>query len=76
MLKEVIECKQYLKATFENKIGLNANYNMKRESLNNDEIALNDDNLLPNVDEMKRCRNNGYDLINYVSNKLFNEKVF
>lgn len=76
MLKEVIECKQYLKASFENSIGLNANYNMKRESLNNDEIALNDDNLLPNVDEMKRCRENGYEIINYVSQKLFNEKVF
>lgn len=76
MLKEVIECKQYLKATFENKIGLNANYNMKRESLNGDEIALNDDNLLPNVDEMKRCRDNGFDLINEVSQRLFGEKVF
>lgn len=76
MLKEVIECKQYLKASFENQIGLNANYNMKRESLNNDEIALNDDNLLPNVEEMKRCRESAYDIINEVSQRLFNEKVF
>lgn len=76
MLKEVIECKQYLKASFENQIGLNANYNMKRESLNNDEIALNDDNLLPNVDEMKRNRENGFDIINEVSERLFKEKVF
>ena len=76
MLKEVIECKQYLKASFENSIGLNANYNMKRESLNNDEIALNDDNLLPNIDEMKRCRSNGFDLINYVSQKLYKTNVF
>ena len=75
MLKEVIECKQYLKASFENSIGLNANYNMKRESLNDDEIALNDDNLLPNVDEMKRSRERGYDLLNYVSKKLYNENV-
>ncbi len=76
MLKEVIECKQYLKASFENSIGLNANYNMKRESLNDDEIALNDDNLLPPIDEMKQCRENGFELINDVSERLFNEKVF
>lgn len=75
MLKEVIECKQYLKASFENAIGLNANYNMKRESLNDDEIALNDDNLLPNVDEMKRSREQGFELLNYVSNKLYKENV-
>lgn len=76
MLKEVIECKQYLKASFENSIGLNANYNMKRESLNDDEIALNDDNLLPPIDEMYNNRVNGFDIINDVSERLFGEKVF
>lgn len=68
-LKDVIECMQYLKATFENTIGLNANYNMKRESLNDDEIALNDDNLLPNIDEMYNCRKKAFDLLNEVAGK-------
>ena len=71
-LKDVIECMQYLKATFENNIGLNANYNMKRETLNDDEIALNDDNLLPQIDEMLKCRRKAFDFINEVENK----KVF
>ena len=65
-LKDVIECMQYLKATFENEIGLNANYNMKRESLNDDEIALNDDNLLPNIDQMFESRKKAFDLLNEV----------
>lgn len=75
-IKDVIECMQYLKATFENNIGLNANYNMKRESLTDGEINLNDDILLPQIDEMEECRNRGFDMVNYVSEKLFNEKVF
>lgn len=75
MLKEVIECMQYLKATFENNIGLNANYNMKRESLNDDEISLNDDNLTPTIDEMKESRDEAYKLLNDVSERLFGEKV-
>lgn len=65
-LKDVIECMQYLKASFENNIGLNANYNMKRESLNDDEIALNDDNLLPTIDQMYESRKKAFDLLNEV----------
>ena len=75
MLKEVIECKQYLKANFENLIGLNANYNMKRESLNDDEISLNDDVLNTTIDEMYQSRSKGYDLLNKVSSKLYGENV-
>lgn len=66
-LKDVIECMQYLKASFENNIGLNANYNMKRESLNDDEIALNDDNLLPNIDQMFESRKKAFELLNEVA---------
>ena len=65
-LKDVIECMQYLKATFENEIGLNANFNMKRESLNDDEVALNDDNLLPNIDQMFESRKKAFELLNDV----------
>lgn len=75
-IKEVIECKQYYKASFENLIGLNANYNMKRESLNNDEIALNDDNLLPTIDQMNESRKKDFDLLNQVSKRLYGETVF
>ena len=75
MLKEVIECKQYLKANFENLIGLNANYNMKRESLNDDEIALNDDVLNTTIDEMYQSRTRAYDMLNEVSKRLYGDSI-
>lgn len=43
---QFIELQQYIKASCLNEIGLNANYNMKRESLNSAESALNDDYLI------------------------------
>jgi hypothetical protein len=37
-------------------MGLNANYNMKREAITSNESQLNDDMLAPLVDDMFRCR--------------------
>ena len=56
MLTELIECEQYDKASFYNELGLQANYNMKRESINSDESQLNQDAILPFVDTMLKCR--------------------
>ena len=53
---QFIELEQYIKASCLNEIGLNANYNMKRESLNSAESALNDDYLIPLIDNMLYCR--------------------
>jgi len=68
-INQLIELQQYYKASFLNEIGLNANFNMKRERLTANEIALNVDNLLPLIDDMlferKICVdaiNNMYDL--------------
>lgn len=55
-LTQFIELQQYLKASFFNEIGLNANYNMKREAIMESESSLNKDSLLPLCDEMLRCR--------------------
>lgn len=55
-LTNLIEYMQYTKASWFNELGLNANYNMKRESINADESQLNDDALLPLVDDMLNCR--------------------
>ena len=59
MLTNLIESMQYYKASFFNELGLNANYNMKRESINSGESQLNNDALLPLIDDMlnnrKRC---------------------
>lgn len=62
-LTDLIEMEQYLKASFFNELGINANYNMKRESLNSEESQLNHDALFPLIDDMLENR------------KLYIEKV-
>lgn len=61
---DLIEYQQYLKASWYNEIGLNANYNMKREKLSTTESQMNSDALLPLVDEMLRQRQLGVEKIN------------
>ena len=51
-LTNLIEYHQYLKASLFNELGLQSNYNMKRESINSSESQLNDDMLHPLVDNM------------------------
>lgn len=55
-LTDLIEYQQYTKASWFNELGLNANYNMKREAITSNESQLNDDMLLPLVDDMLNCR--------------------
>lgn len=63
-MSQLIEMHQYLKASFLNEIGLNANYNMKRERINSAETELNNDGLLPLVDDMLREREDALEKIN------------
>lgn len=63
-ITNLIELEQYLKASLFNEIGLNANYNMKRESINAGESQLNNDALLPLVDTMLKCRQEGAEKVN------------
>lgn len=63
-LTQFIELQQYFKASFYNEIGLNANYNMKREAIMEGESSLNEDSLLPLCDEMLRCRKEDVDRVN------------
>lgn len=63
-LSQLIETKQYLKASILNDLGLNANYNMKRERINTAETELNNDGLLPLVDDMLKCREEGLAMVN------------
>lgn len=63
-LTQFIELQQYLKASFFNEIGLNANYNMKREAIMEGESNLNKDSLLPLCEEMLRCRQEDFKLVN------------
>ena len=52
ILTQLIELQQYYKASMFNDIGLNSNYNMKRETIVSAEIELNADALFPFVDNM------------------------
>ena len=63
-LTQFIELHQYLKGSFYNEVGLNANFNMKRESLGDGETSLNEDSLLPLCDEMLRCRQEDIQKVN------------
>lgn len=88
VLTHLIETQQYLKASMFNEIGLDANYNMKRERISSTEAELNDDFLLPLVDNMIECRRKGIEKVNemfdldisvdfastWLTNELENEK--
>lgn len=64
MITNLIEAEQYYKASWFNEIGLNANYNMKRESINAGESQLNNDALLPLIDDMLNNRKDGAEKVN------------
>lgn len=63
-ITDLIELEQYLKASMFNEIGLNANYNMKRERLSESEVEMNGDNLYPLVDDMLSNRQSAIERIN------------
>ena len=63
-VSDIVELQQYFKATMFNEIGLNANYNMKRERLNTSEVRMNDDSLFPLIDNMLENRQNGITTLN------------
>ena len=61
---QLIELQQYLKASWFNEIGLNANFNMKREYLSEEEIRSSTDILLPLIDDMLIRRQEALDVVN------------
>lgn len=63
-LTDLFEFEQYLKASLYNEIGLNANFNMKRERLTSAEVETNSDNLYPLVDDMLENRRTALEKIN------------
>ena len=74
-IKNLIELHQYLKASELQELGINANFNMKREALNSAESALNTDALVPLLDDMLHCRQEFVDKLNkrygtYITVKL------
>lgn len=55
-LTELIEDQQYIKACWFNDLGVEANYNMKREAINSNEAQLSKGALTPFVDNMLEMR--------------------
>ena len=63
-LTDIIETIQYLKASWFNDLGLQANYNMKRERIQNAEAENDNDALLPLIDDMLAQRQQMLDEFN------------
>ena len=63
-LTDLIEFEQYIKASLYNELGLQSNYNMKREAINSNESQLNEDMLHPLIDTMLRERQDALEKVN------------
>ena len=63
-LKDLIELRQYLMSCWFIEYGLNANYNMKREAINENEAGMNEDSLTPLVDNLLKERKEGAERVN------------
>ena len=55
-MTDLIEYEQYLKASWFNELGLDSNYNMKRERISNGEVNQNADALIPLMQNMLNSR--------------------
>lgn len=63
-INNLMELNQYIKASAFNAIGLNSNWNSKRERLNTSEISLNEDSLTPLIENMLYSRKQAIQAIN------------
>ena len=63
-LTQLIEMQQFLKASCFNELGINSNYNMKRESINASEAQMGEDALIPLALDMLHCREEGVAQVN------------
>ena len=66
-MKDLIEYEQYLKASWYNELGLDSNYNMKRERISEGEVNQNSDALIPLIQNMINSRKECIENVN----KLF-----
>lgn len=63
-IKDLIESIQYIKGSWYNELGLSAQFNMKREAINEAEATMNEDILYPTVDTMLESRQFALDKVN------------
>ena len=67
-LTQFIELQQYMKASFYNEVGMQANYNMKRENIGSGETAMNQNATLPLCDQMLATRREDVSRLNEMYN--------
>ena len=67
-LTQFIELQQYIKGSFFNELGLRANYNMKREAIGTGESTLDQDVIMPLVDNMLTTRRQDLEKVNNLYN--------
>lgn len=65
-IKDTLEALQWLSAHWFIELGLNDNYNMKREAINSSETDANADTLLPLVEQMLKYRQEGAKELNRI----------
>lgn len=70
-LKDLIEMRNYIESCWWMEFGLNANYNMKRESLTDAETNADDMTMIPLIEQMLNEEQKGWDKVN----KMFNLNV-
>ena len=70
-IKDLIELRQYIKSSWYLELGIQSNYNMKRESLNSTETTMDEDVLLPLIDDMLHEREIGIEKVN----KMFGTNI-
>ncbi len=68
---QLLEAIQYNKGSWWNEVGVQSNYNMKRETITANENILNVDSLLPRLDDMYECRKKAFKEIE----EMFGEKI-
>ena len=61
---QLIEYEQYLKASLLNELGIQMNWNSKRESINDEEAGMNRQSLLPLIYDMYQQRQTGVEKVN------------
>lgn len=68
---QLVEYRQYIKSEWQENIGINAMYNLKREAISDSEKSMSEDSLLPLIDNMREERIRGFDLVN----KKWNQNI-
>lgn len=75
LITKLIELRQYIKASFLNELGINSNFNMKRERLNTAEVETNDDSLFFNIENMLQARKKACEEFNAMFNENMSVKI-